>query len=87
MTSTDGNTWRDANTGSTSQQTIEVSSITSSSQKYFIPPTNARFFAVIAVGLTNSLTGITEIDIFGSSASLSAQYQFEPSLSLSGPPS
>lgn len=86
MTSTDGNTWRDANTGSTSQQTIEISSATTTSQKYFIPPTNARFFAIIAVGLTNTLTGITEVDIFGSSASLSAQYQFEPSLSLSGPP-
>jgi hypothetical protein len=34
----------------------------------------------------NNWASITELDIFGSSVSLTATYNFEPSLTLSGPP-
>jgi subtilisin family serine protease len=83
----DGNTWRDVFSGSTTVGTIQVNRAnTANSEKNFIPPTNARYIGIIAAGLSNSLVGITEVDIFSPSLGLSGSYQYDPSLSLSGPP-
>ena len=84
--STDGNTWTDAFTGSSTNVAIQVNRAnTANIEKNFIPFTNARYVGIIAVGLSNSLVGITEVDIFATSLSLSGSYQYDPSLSLSGP--
>src|SRR5688572_567240 len=84
--STDGNTWTDAFSGSSTVGTIQVNRAnTANIEKNFIPPTNARYVAIIAAGLSNSLVGITELDVFSPSLSLSGSYQYDPSLSLSGP--
>ncbi len=86
MTSTDLNTWKDAFSGNTGVGTVQINTAnTANQEKNFIPPTNAKYFGIIAKGVTNDLVGITEVDIFGSSLSLTGSYQYEPSLILSGP--
>jgi hypothetical protein len=67
IASTDGNTWRDVFSGSTSVGTIQVNRAnTANLEKNFIPSTNARYIGIIAAGLSNNLVGITEVDISGS---------------------
>ncbi|HET9432112.1 MAG TPA: Ig-like domain-containing protein, partial [Chitinophagaceae bacterium] len=86
MTSTNLNTWKDAFSGNTGVGTVQINTAnTANQEKNFIPPTNARYFGIIAKGITNSLVGVTEVDIFGSSASLTGSYHYDPSLALSGP--
>lgn len=84
--SPDGNVWKDTFSGN-EQLTVQLSTGTiSTSVKSFIPPTNARFVAVIAVGVTNNLVGVTEFDVFASSSTNSpSAYSYSPSLILSGP--
>ncbi len=84
--STDGNTWTDVFTGSSTAATIQVNRAnTANIEKNFIPSTNARYIGIIAAGLSNTLVGITEVDVFSTSLSLTGSYQYDPSLSLSGP--
>jgi hypothetical protein len=67
MTSTDLNTWKDAFSGSTGTGTVQINTAnTANQEKIFIPPTNARYFGIIAKGITNDLVGVTEVDVFGS---------------------
>jgi len=79
-TSTDGSTFTNVFSG-------DSSGTTASSEKYIIPATDARYVRVTINGNTqNNAASIFELDIFGSPiSSLSTQYHYEPSLSLSGP--
>ncbi|HKQ22476.1 MAG TPA: Ig-like domain-containing protein, partial [Nitrososphaeraceae archaeon] len=84
--STDGNTWTDVFSGSSTFGTIQVNRAnTANIEKNFIPATNARYIGIIAAGLSNSLVGITELDVFSPTFSLTGSYQYDPSLSLTGP--
>ncbi len=67
----------------------DSSGTTVSSEKYIIPATDARYVRVTINGNTQSSdASIYELDIFGpSAASLSSTYNYEPSLTLSGPSS
>jgi uncharacterized protein YxeA len=79
-TSTDGTTFTNKFSGDSSGTTLN-------SEKYTIPATDARYVRVTVNGNTvNTWASITELDVFGSSVSLTATYNFEPSLTLSGPP-
>jgi F5/8 type C domain/Bacterial Ig domain/Calcineurin-like phosphoesterase len=79
-TSTDGTTFTNALASSSSGTTLN-------SEKYIISSTNARYVRVTVNGNSvNNYAQITELDIFGpSAASLSSTYNYEPSLTLSGP--
>ena len=79
-TSTDGSTFTNVFSGDSSGTTV-------SSEKYIIPATDARYIRVTVNGNTqNNAASIYELDIFGpSAASLSSTYNYEPSLTLSGP--
>jgi hypothetical protein len=77
-TSTDGTTFTNVFSG-------DSSGTTASSEKYMIPATDARYVRITINGNTESnAASIYELDIFGSSSSVTA-YHFEPSLSLTGP--
>jgi hypothetical protein len=82
-TSTDGTTFTNKFSGDSSGTTLD-------SEKYIIPATDARYVRITVNGNThptfNTWAEITEVDIFGSSVSLTSTYNFEPSLTLSGPP-
>ena len=78
-TSTDGTTFTNKFSADTSGTTL--------SEKYVIPATDARYVRVTGNTQTNTWASITELDVFGSSTSLSSTYHYEPSLSLSGPTS
>ncbi len=79
-TSTDGSTFTNVFSGDSSGTTV-------SSEKYIIPATDARYIRVTVNGNTqNNAASVYELDIFGpSAASLSSTYNYEPSLTLSGP--
>jgi hypothetical protein len=78
-TSTDGTTFTNKFSGDSSGTTLN-------SEKYTIPATDARYVRITVNGNTaNNWASIAELDIFGSSFSLTSTYNFEPSLSLSGP--
>ncbi len=81
-TSTDGTTFTNVLTSSSSGTTLN-------SEKYIISSTNARYVRVTVNGNNvNNYAQITELDIFGpSAASLSSTHNYEPSLTLSGPSS
>jgi len=81
-TSTDGSTFTQRFSGDSSGTTLN-------SEKYAIPPVDARFVRITVNGNTaNTWASITELDVFGSSSSaLSATYNYGPSLTLSGPTS
>jgi len=79
-TSIDGTTFTNKFSG-------DSSGTTASSEKYIIPATDARYVRVTINGNTqNNAASIFELDIFGSPiSSLSTEYHYGPSLSLSGP--
>src|ERR1044071_2485299 len=80
-TSTDGTTFTNKFSG-------DSSGTTTNSEKYTIPATDARYVRVTVNGNTaNTWASITELDIFGTSASATASslYIYDPSLTLSGP--
>jgi hypothetical protein len=79
-TSTDGTTFTNKFSGSSSGTTLN-------SEKYTIPATDARYVRVTVNGNTaNSWASMTELDIFGSgSFASSSLYNYDPSLTLSGP--
>jgi hypothetical protein len=80
-TSTDGNTF-------TTKLTSTSSGTTLNSEKYFISATDARFVRVTVNGNTvNNWANIAELDVFGTSSSFtsSSLYNYDPSLTLSGP--
>jgi Concanavalin A-like lectin/glucanases superfamily/F5/8 type C domain/Bacterial Ig domain/Calcineurin-like phosphoesterase len=79
-TSTDGTTFTNKFSGSSSGTTLN-------SEKYTFASTDARYVRVTVNGNSvNNWASITELDVFGSSVSLTSTYNFEPSLTLSGPP-
>jgi len=81
-TSTDGTTFTNKFSGDSSGTTLN-------SEKYPIAPTDARYIRVTVNGNTNpnfaNSASIAELDIFGSSASATSTYNYDPSLTLSGP--
>jgi hypothetical protein len=78
-TSTDGTTFTNKFSGDSCGTTLN-------SEKYTIPATDAKYVRITVNGNTaNNWASIAELDIFGSSFSLTSAYNFEPSLSLSGP--
>jgi hypothetical protein len=83
-TSTDGTTFTNKLTN------VQSSGTTLNFEKYAIPATDARYVRVTVTGNTanNNYASISEIDIFGPSASAtsSSLYSYGPSLTLSGPP-
>jgi hypothetical protein len=82
-TSTDGTTFTNKLTN------VKSSGTTLNFEKYAIPATDARYVRVTVTGNTanNNYASISEIDIFGPSASAtsSSLYYYGPSLTLSGP--
>jgi len=79
-TSTDGTTFTNKFSGDSSGTTLNQ-------EKYTFPATDARYVRITVNGNTaNNWASITELDVFGSSFSLTSTYNFEPSLTLSGPP-
>jgi hypothetical protein len=81
-TSTDGTTFTNKLTN------VKSSGTTLNSEKYTFPATDARYVRVTVTGNTanNNYASITEIDIYGTSASAaSSSYNYGPSLTLSGP--
>jgi len=81
-TSTDGTTFTNKFSGDSSGTTLN-------SEKYTFPATDARYVRVTVNGNTvSNWASITELDIFGTSASATASstYNYGPSLTLSGPP-
>src|SRR6185369_8406973 len=81
-TSTDGNSFSQKFSGDSSGTTLN-------SEKYTFPTVdNVRFVRVTVNGNSvNNWASITELDVFGTSASSlsSSQYNFGPSLTLTGP--
>jgi len=80
-TSTDGSSFTQRFSGDSSGTTLN-------SEKYAITPVDARYVRVTVNGNTvNTWASITELDVFGSSSSAlaSSQYNFGPSLTLTGP--
>jgi hypothetical protein len=79
-TSTDGTTFDDKLTGTSSGTTLN-------SEKYIISSTNAQYVRVTVNGNNvNDYAHITELGIFGSSSSSATSlYNYGPSLTLSGP--
>ena len=81
-TSTDGTTFTNKLTGTSSGTTLN-------SEKYTFTETSARYVRITVTAspqTSNTWGSMTEVDIFGPSASLTSTYNFEPSLTLSGPP-
>ena len=79
-TSTDGTTF-------TNKLSSTSSGTTTNSEKYIIPATDARYVRITVNGNTaNNWASITELDIFAmSSSTASSLYNYDPSLTLSGP--
>ena len=80
-TSTDGNSFSPVFSG-------DSSGTTPNSEKYTFSSTQAKFVRVTVNGNSaNNWASITELDVFGTSASSlsSSQYNFGPSLTLTGP--
>jgi uncharacterized protein YxeA len=80
-TSTDGTTFTNRFSGDSSGTTL-------SSEKYTFAAVDARYVRITVNGNTaNSWASITELDVFGTSASAtsSSLYYYGPSLTLSGP--
>ena len=80
-TSTDGNSFTQVFSGDSSGTTLN-------SEKYTFSSTQAKFVRITVNGNSaNNWASITELDVFGTSASSlsSSQYNFGPSLTLTGP--
>jgi two-component sensor histidine kinase len=79
-TSTDGTTF-------TTKLTSTSSGTTLNSEKYTIPATDARYVRITVNGNTaNNWASMTELDVFGASSAISSSlYNYDPSLTLSGP--
>jgi hypothetical protein len=78
-TSTDGTTF-------TNKFSDDSSGTTLNSEKYAFAATDARYVRITVNGNTvNSWASIYELDIFGTSSSATALYNYGPSLTLSGP--
>jgi uncharacterized protein YxeA len=79
-TSTDGTTFTNKFSGDSSGTTLN-------SEKYDFAATDARYVRITVNGNTvNPWASIYELDIFGTSSSATALYNYGPSLTLSGPP-
>ena len=77
-TSTDGTTFTNVFSGTSSGTTLN-------SEKYTIASTNARYVRITVNGNSqNSWASITELDIFGASSVSSGDYHYDPSLALTG---
>jgi hypothetical protein len=77
-TSTDGTTFLNVFSGTSSGTTVN-------SEKYTFPSTNARYVRVTVNGNSqNSWASITELDIFGTSSASSGNYHYAPSFTATG---